>query len=414
MWLLWVVAFAIVLRLAAQLILARLNMAEVRRPAGTMPARFDGVMDADAFRRSAEYTIAKSRFGMAADVWEAAVLAAIVFSGVLPAAWEAWLRLTGTDAAWSGALFLVSAAVALALPDLPLAWWAQFRIEERFGFNRSTRRLWVIDRLKGLVLSLAIGLPLAWVLLNLVEWTGPLWWIYAWAVFMTFQVVMIVLYPVLILPWFNTLTPLPEGELRARLLALAERARFHASTIQVMDGSRRSAHSNAFFTGFGRGRRIVLFDTLLQQLTLLEMEAVLAHEIAHYKLGHIPRRLAWSAAVTLGIFALIGWLAASPAFFQAFGFAAPHPALAFLLFALLGGLVGFWLTPLANRLSRRHEYQADAFARRMVGRPDPMVDALRTLARANLSNLTPHPAYSAFYYSHPTLAERETALRRAD
>jgi STE24 endopeptidase len=212
MWLLWVVAFAIVLRLAAQLILARLNMAEVRRPAGTMPARFDGVMDADAFRRSAEYTIAKSRFGMAADVWEAAVLAAIVFSGVLPAAWEAWLRLTGTDAAWSGALFLVSAAVALALPDLPLAWWAQFRIEERFGFNRSTRRLWVIDRLKGLVLSLAIGLPLAWVLLNLVEWTGPLWWIYAWAVFMTFQVVMIVLYPVLILPWFNTLTPLPEGE----------------------------------------------------------------------------------------------------------------------------------------------------------------------------------------------------------
>jgi STE24 endopeptidase len=411
MWLLWVVALAIVVRLAAQLILARLNMSEVQRHAAAVPARFNGVMDDAEFRRSAAYTLAKSRFGMVADVWEAGVLAAIVFSGLLPAAWDAWWRLTGTDAPWSGALFFISAVVALSLPGLPFAWWAQFRLEERFGFNRNTLRLWITDRFKGLFLSFALGLPLMWVLLKLVEWVGPLWWLYAWAVFMAFQVVLIVLYPILILPWFNTLIPLPEGDLRARLLALADRARFHASAIQVMDGSRRSAHSNAFFTGFGRARRIVLFDTLLQQLAPPEIEAVLAHEIAHYKLGHIPRTLAWSATVALGIFALIGWLTNRPAFFHAFGFTEPHPALAFLLFVLLGGLAGFWLAPLANRLSRRHEYQADAFATRMIGRPDPMVDALRKLARGNLSNLTPHRVYSAFYYSHPTLAEREAALR---
>jgi STE24 endopeptidase len=224
---------------------------------------------------------------------------------------------------------------------------------------------------------------------------------------------MIVIYPMWILPWFNKLTPLPDGELRTRLLALADRAEFRAAAVQVMDGSRRSGHSNAFFTGFGRFRRIVLFDTLIAQLESVELEAVLAHEIGHYKLGHIPRMLAVSAAASLGAFWLIGWLANTPAIFMAFGFAVPHVALALLLLTLLGGVFAFWIAPVANLFSRRHEYQADAFARRVIGAAGPMIAALRKLTRENLSNLTPHRLFSAFYYSHPTLAEREAALRQS-
>lgn len=411
MWFLWVVAAAIVIRLAAQLVLAALNAAEVRRHAGAMPPAFRGVMDEDRYRQSVAYTLAKNRFGMVVDMWDAALLAVILFSGLLPLAWHAWLGMTGTSAAWSAALFLVVLSLVLSLPALPFEWWAQFRLEERFGFNRTTRQLWIADRVKGVVLSIAIGVPLLWLLLALVGWMGPLWWLYAWVVFMSVQLVMMVLYPMLILPWFNTLRPLPEGDLRSRLLALADRARFHARTIQVMDGSRRSTHSNAFFTGFGRFRRIVLFDTLVEQLTPDELEAVLAHEIAHYRLGHVPRLLVMSALVSLGVFALVGWLAATPAFFEAFGFAEPHPALAFLMLGLVGGAFGYWFAPLANLLSRRHEYEADAFARRVVGGAEPMIQALRKLTRENLSNLTPHRLYSAFYYSHPTLDEREAALR---
>jgi STE24 endopeptidase len=408
--LLRLIVVAIVLRLAAQLALAWLNAREVRRHETAVPEAVRGVMDDAEYRRSVAYTLAKNRFGIVTDAADAVLLVLVLVSGVLPWAWEAWLRAAGSAAPWSGALFLVLVSVALSVPGLPFEWWAQFRLEARFGFNRSTLSLWVTDRVKGLVLTALIGMPLLWLLLQLVVWIGALWWVAAWAVFMTFQLVLIVLYPLVILPWFNTLRPLPEGDLRARLLALADRARFPARTIQVMDGSRRSTHSNAFFTGLGRFRRIVLFDTLVDQLTPEELEAVLAHEIAHYRLGHIPRMLALSAAVSLGVFGLIGWLAATPAFFSAFGFDAPHPALALLLFGLLAGVAGYWLAPLGNLLSRRHEYEADAFARRLMDSAAPLRAALRKLTRENLSNLTPHWLYSAVYYSHPTLVERERGL----
>lgn len=407
----WVVAAAILARLLAQLALAALNAAEVRRHRGAVPEAFRGTIDEATCARSADYTLAKNRFGRWENAWEAAVLAAVLFSGALPTAWQAWAAAFG-DQALSGASFLVALMLGLSLPALPLEWWAQFRLEQRFGFNRSTLRLWTVDKGKGAALSIALGLPLLWLLLELVGWIGPWWWLAGWAVFFAVQLLMIVLYPMLVLPWFNKLTPLPEGDVRSRLLALADRSHFHASTIQVMDGSKRSGHSNAFFTGFGRFRRIVLFDTLLAQLEPAELEAVLAHEIGHYKLGHIPRMLAFSAALTLGGFALVGWLARQPAFFHAFGFGTPHVAIAFLLFALLAGVAGFWLGPLGNLLSRRHEYQADDFARRAMGGAAALVAALRKLSRENLANLTPHPLFSAFYYSHPTLLEREEAVRR--
>ena len=247
----------------------------------------------------------------------------------------------------------------------------------------------------------------------LVRWAGGAWWIWGFALVFGFQLLMLILYPKLILPLFNKLTPLPAGELRDRLMALGERTGFRATTIEVIDGSKRSGHSNAYFTGFGRFRRIVLFDTLIAQLTAEELEAVLAHEIGHYRRGHIPKMIALSAAMLLGGFAVIAWLARSPWFNRGFGFPPGEIAPSLLLFGLLSGLLTFWFSPLMNLLSRRHEFEADAFAREAVRGPAPMVGALRKLAQKNLSNLTPHPWFSAFFYSHPTLVEREAALLAA-
>lgn len=405
-----ITAVLMVLRLAGELTLSTLNRAEVRRHADAPPAAAAAIMDLETYKKSVAYTLAKSRFGAVAGVFDALVTAGVLFGGLLPPLFG-WVTGWGaSDAVWSHAIFVLLAMVVLSLPSIPFEWWEQFRLEERFGFNKSTLGLWITDKVKGTVLTFAIGFPLLWALLSLVKWTGPSWWLWAFVLVFGFQLLMLVLYPKLILPLFNKLTPLPEGDLRARLLALGDRTGFKASTIEVIDGSKRSGHSNAYFTGFGRFRRIVLFDTLIAQLTPEELEAVLAHEIGHYRRGHIPKMIAMSAAMMLGGFAVIAWLARSPWFNQSFGFPANELAPSFLLFALLSGLVTFWFSPLMNVLSRKHEYEADAFAREAVGGPAAMVGALRKLAQKNLSNLTPHPWFSAFHYSHPTLVEREAAL----
>ncbi len=405
-----ITAVLMVLRLAGELALSALNRAEVRRHADAPPAAAAAIMDLETYKKSVAYTLAKSRFGAVAGVFDALVTAGVLFGGLLPPLFG-WVTGWGAaDAVWSHAVFVLLAMVVLSLPSIPFEWWEQFRLEEKFGFNKSSLGLWITDKVKGTVLTFAIGFPLLWALLSLVKWTGPSWWLWAFVLVFGFQLLMLVLYPKLILPLFNKLTPLPEGDLRARLLALGDRTGFKASTIEVIDGSKRSGHSNAYFTGFGRFRRIVLFDTLIAQLTPEELEAVLAHEIGHYRRGHIPKMIAMSAAMMLGGFAVIAWLSRSPWFNQSFGFPANELAPSFLLFGLLSGLVTFWFSPLMNVLSRKHEYEADAFAREAVGGPAAMVGALRKLAQKNLSNLTPHPWFSAFHYSHPTLVEREAAL----
>ncbi len=409
-WLLPSVVALIVLRFLAQQALEALNRAEVRRHAGARPAALAGVMDDATYAKSVDYTLAKSRFSSVETVWEVVVLFAVLFSGVLPWLWTKFNSLA-PGAAWSGALFLVGTLVLIGLPNLPFEWWSQFRLEARFGFNKSTLKLWVMDHVKGWLLALVIGFPLAWGLLALVGWVGTYWWVWGFALLFGFQLLMIVLYPKLILPLFNKLTPLPEGDARARLLALSERTGFRAQTIEVMDGSKRSGHSNAFFTGFGRFRRIVLFDTLMAQLAQDELEAVLAHEIGHYKRGHIPKRLITVGVMQLAAFAAIAWLSQAAWFNAAFGLPAGATAPTFLLFGLLGGLVTFWFSPIGNRVSRKHEYEADAFAKNAMSSAAPLVGALRKLSQKNLSNLTPHPLYSAVYYSHPTLVERERALQ---
>jgi len=408
-----VTAVLMLLRLAGELLLSALNRAEVRRHAGSVPPAVAAIMDVPTYEKSVAYTLEKSKFGAITELFDTFVLALVIFGGVLPilyvhvAAWGA------PGAVWDDALFILLAGVLLSVPALPFEWWAQFRLEAKFGFNKSTPSLWVSDKIKGLGLMFALGFPLLWALLSLVGWVGEAWWLWGFGLIFGFQLLMLVLYPKLILPLFNKLTPLPEGELRTRLLALGDRTGFHATTIQVMDGSKRSGHSNAFFTGFGRFRRIVLFDTLIAQLDAEELEAVLAHEIGHYRRGHIPKMIAMSAATMFSAFAVIAWLARSPWFNLTFGFPAGELAPAFLMFGLLSGLVTFWFSPLMNLLSRKHEYEADAFARDAMGGVTPMIGALRKLAQKNLTNLTPHPWFSAFFYSHPTLVEREHSLRNA-
>lgn len=408
-----ITAALMVLRLAGELVLSALNRAEVRRHAEGPPAAAAAIMDLATYRKSVAYTLEKSRFGAVAGIFDTLVTALVLFGGVLPLLFAHVADWGAPNAVWSHVMFVLLAMMLLSVPSLPFEWWEQFRLEEKFGFNKSSVGLWVMDKVKGTVLTLVIGFPLLWALLSLVKWTGESWWLWGFALLFGFQLLMLVLYPKLILPLFNKLTPLPEGELRTRLLALGDRTGFHAKTIEVIDGSKRSGHSNAYFTGFGRFRRIVLFDTLIAQLTPEELEAVLAHEIGHYRRGHIPKMIALSAVMMAGGFGVIAWLARSPWFNLSFGFPADELAPSFLLFGLLSGLVTFWFSPLMNGLSRKHEYEADAFAREAVGGPAAMVGALRKLAQKNLTNLTPHPWFSAFHYSHPTLVEREAALARS-
>lgn len=405
----WLAAGLILARVATELWLAQLNRRHVLAHADPVPLAFREVMDPATYEQSVRYTLARGRFGQATDLYDAVVLLLVLFSGLLPWAFQAGAAWLG-DTVPAQATVLFGVGAALALTGLPFQWYSDFCLEQRFGFNTTTAGTWLLDRLKGFLLAAMLGWPLLALLLHLVTWAGPLWWLWGWVCLLGFQLVMTVLAPVVILPLFNRFAPLAEGSLRARLLALAARTGFLARRIEVMDGSRRSRHANAFFIGLGRWRKIVLFDTLVHQLDERELEAVLAHEIGHCKLRHIPKLMTASAAGSLAGFAVLGWLAQQAWFPQAFGFAQLGAAPVLLLFGLLAGTLTFWLSPLTHHWSRRYEYQADAFAARTLGGAESLVKALRKLNEKNLSNLTPHPLYSRFYYSHPALLERERAL----
>jgi STE24 endopeptidase len=409
-WVALVACALIFARWAAELWLSNLNRRHVLAHADAVPEAFRGVVDEATYKKSVAYTLAKARFGSIEETWGMIVLLAFLFSGVLPFAFHFFEYHHGTSA-WSMAAFLFAVGFAMSLPSVPFDWYGQFRLEGKFGFNTTTQKTWWLDRVKGLALALVLGYPLLVLILKIVEWTGEHWWLWAWGVMLAFQLLMLVLAPVLIMPLFNKFTPLPEGKLRERLLKLAVRTRFVAKSIQVMDGSKRSRHSNAFFTGFGKFRKIVLFDTLITQLNESELEAVLAHEIGHFKKKHIPKMLLFSTFSSLVGFYLVSVLAKQEWFYRAFGFDTTNIAPALLLFTLLSGVVMFWFSPLAHWWSRKYEYEADAFAKEVMNEPQSLIGALRKLNEKNLSNLTPHPLYSGFYYSHPTLLEREAALK---
>ena len=412
-----IIALLLILaRAVAELWLSRLNQRHVRAHSNELPPAFRGVIDEATYRRSVDYTLAKSRFADITGVFDVVVLIVLLFSGVLPWAFGQFTASFGRSI-WAMAGFLFFIGIALSMLALPFAWYAQFKLEERFGFNAATIKTWVLDRVKGFLLVLLLGYPLLALVLKLIEWTGANWWLWAAAVVIAFQLLLLLIAPAIIMPLFNKFTPLPEGTLRERLFALAQRTDFPTRSIDVMDGSKRSRHSNAFFTGLGRFRKIALFDTLIAQLTEPELESVLAHEIGHYKKRHVIKLLGVSVGGVLVAFAAIALLARQQWFYRAFGFqyqagfAAANVVPAMLVFALLAGTISFWISPVAHIWSRRFEYQADEFARATMGEAQSLIRALRKLSEKNLSNLTPHPLYSSFYYSHPTLLERERALR---
>ncbi len=373
------------------------------------PPALDGAVDGATHARMRDYAQARGRFALLANSVSAAAVLAVALSGVLGALDAAVGRLA-LHPYLAGGLYVLAVGAFFSALGIPTALYSQFVIEQRFGFNRTTLRLFLLDRLKGGLISLLLGAVVLLVLFVFMDRAGSLWWLYAGGVIVAFQVVLLVLYPTLIAPLFNRFVPIGEGEVRARLAALVGRLGYRLRGIFVMDGSKRSRHSNAYFTGLGPVKRIVLFDTLLDQLDTAEIEAVVAHEIGHERLRHVPQRLALSVAATgVGLWILSLLLDYAP-LFAAFGVREPSHHAALVLFSLLAGPFTFWLGPLSALWSRRHEYAADRFAAASVA-PGPLAGALIKLSRDNLANLSPHPWYSFYHYSHPTLVERLQALR---
>ncbi|MCK6429171.1 MAG: M48 family metallopeptidase [Burkholderiaceae bacterium] len=401
------VAF-LLLMVALKYWLAARQIRHVAAHADAVPAQFAERVSLEAHRKAAAYTIAKQRFGLIETAVGTALLVALTLLGGLQAIADALAALLGRGFLLQ--VGVVAAVVALvSLVDIPFSWYRQFRIEQAFGFNRMTLRVFFADLAKSALLAALLGLPVLAVVLWLMERAGDLWWLYAWGVWIAFNALVLVLYPTVIAPLFNKFEPLADAALADRIARLLARTGFSSKGVFVMDGSRRSSHGNAYFTGLGRNKRIVFFDTLVERLQPQEIEAVLAHELGHFKLKHIRKRLALSALASAGFLALLGWLADQTWFYQGLGVQpaldARNDGLALVLFILVAPVFTFVLAPFASALSRAHEFEADAFAARNSSAHD-LVSALVKLYQDNAATLTPDPLHSAFYDSHPPAAIR--------
>jgi STE24 endopeptidase len=410
-----VFAAALLLSLAAKLWLATRQMRHVASHRDAVPAAFAGTVTPEAHRRAADYTLAKGRFGLLGAAFGTLVVLGWTLLGGLDLLSQ-WLlgalQPRFGDMAYQLGLLVAFALIGAAL-DLPFELYSTFRIEQRFGFNRITPRLFVTDLLKNTLVGALIGLPLAALILWLMGAAGSLWWLWAWGAWMAFNLVLLVVYPTLIAPLFNKFEPLADAELKARVQSLMQRCGFAAKGLFVMDGSRRSAHANAYFTGLGAAKRVVFFDTLLQRLSPGEVEAVLAHELGHFSHRHVQKRIAGIFGFSLLALALLGWLSTQTAFYEGLGvvpnIGVPNDALALLLFMLALPPFGFFVSPLMAHFSRRHEFEADAYACAQADGRD-LANALLKLHEDNAATLTPDPVYVRFYYSHPPASERLAAL----
>ena len=410
---------AILASLLVKFWLATRQMRHVAAHRGAVPAAFAGTVPLEAHQKAADYTVAKLRLAIVTDAFGSAVLIAWTLLGGL-----AWLNdvMLGLVAPHWGVmayqLLLIGAFTLVgALLDLPFELYSTFRLEQRFGFNKTTPALYAADLAKSTLLGIAIGAPLLALVLWIMQATGTLWWIWAWGALTVFQLLAMVIYPTLIAPLFNKFEPLDDAALVTRVQSLMQRCGFRAKGFFVMDGSRRSAHANAYFTGFGAGKRVVFFDTLLKRLSGDEVEAVLAHELGHFAHRHIAKRVAMMLVFSFLGFALLGWLATQLGFYIGLGVTpntfASNNALALLLFMMGLPPFMFFVSPIFASLSRRDEYQADAYARSNASATD-LVRALLKLYEDNASTLTPDPLYVRFYYSHPPASARIAALGLAD
>jgi len=404
----WIFLALLTLNVGLKYWLAARQIHYVQRRADSVPEQFAGQIGLEAHRKAAAYTVAKQRLAMIETAFGAVLLLLLTLCGGLQ-------LLCDLLSAWLGPGLIFQLALAasvvllVSLADLPLEWYRQFRIEQGFGFNRMTAPLFLADTAKSIVLSAAIGLPLLALILTLMRFAGPSWWVYAWLVWCGFTLLLTVLFPILIAPLFNRFTPLADSELLQRIQALLGRAGFHTSGVYTMDGSRRSSHGNAYFTGLGAAKRIVFFDTLLQRLQPPEIEAVLAHELGHFRLRHVRKRLLLGFVASGVMLVALSWLMQRTWFYEGLGveplLQARNDALALVLFFLVMPVFTFLLAPVSSLLSRRQEFEADQFAARYAS-PQALIDALIKLYKDNATTLTPDPIHSSFYNSHPPASIR--------
>ncbi|OGB04971.1 MAG: peptidase M48 [Burkholderiales bacterium RIFCSPHIGHO2_12_FULL_61_11] len=401
----------LVLELLTKFYLASRQIRHVASHRSSVPAAFAASISLKAHQKAADYTMAKMRFGMLETVFAAALLLGWTLLGGIDSLNQALIH---SGLAAYGPLvpqlaLLAAFGVISGLLDLPFTLYSTFKIEERFGFNKMTFRLWLADLAKSALVGVVVGLPIVALILWLMGSAGSLWWLWAWGTWMGFNLLVLLLFPTVIAPLFNKFKPLEDEALKARVTALMQRCGFMAKGLFVMDGSKRSAHANAYFTGFGATKRVVFYDTLLEQLSPDEVDAVLAHELGHFKHKHIIKRIISMFAMSLVGFALLGWLSSQAWFYTGLGvrpnLGAANDALALLLFLLVVPVFGFFISPLLTQFSRKHEFEADAYAVAQTNGKD-LQSALLKLYQDNASTLTPDPVFVKFYYSHPPASER--------
>jgi len=401
---------ALFVTVGVRLWLASRHVRHIQAHRAAVPAEFAGEIGLEAHQKAADYSTARTRFAMIHSVVDAVVVLVLTFGGLLQ-----FLSTVSAESFSSpllrGVALIALFAIATSAIDLPFSYYRNFGIEARFGFNKMTRAMWVIDLIKHAAVAVVLGLPLVLAVLWLMGVMGDYWWLYVWLVWMGFSLAVTAIYPAFIAPLFNKFSPMQEGSLKARIEQLLAKCGFRSSGLFVMDGSRRSSHGNAYFTGFGKTKRIVFFDTLISRLNEPEVEAVLAHELGHFKLHHVLRRMGWTFAVSLGFLALLGYLEDKAWFYEGLGVSPPgSDALALILFVIAVPVFTFLLHPLVAMYSRKHEYEADEYAAKYSSARE-LVNALVKLYKDNASTLTPDPVHSAFYDSHPPARIRISKLQ---
>jgi len=397
---------------ATKLWLALRQIRHVRAHRGAVPGMFAEAIPLSSHQKAADYTVAKARLGILDLVLDAAILLVLTLGGVLQWLAASWERVFDVQSLWHGTALILSLLLIKTLVGVPLDLYRTFVIEERFGFNRITLKLYVVDAIKHLLVGAVLGIPLLLVILWLMNAAGALWWLYAWVVLIAYTLFLQMVYPAVVMPLFNKFSPLTDPALAARVEELLRRTGFRSRGLYVMDGSKRSSHGNAFFTGFGAAKRIVLFDTLVSRLQPAEVEAVLAHELGHYKLHHVVKGMALSWTFSFALLFVLGVLTNQPWFYRGLGMTTATPAIALLLFMLVVGEFTFFLQPLLSLFSRKNEYEADRYAAQFAN-PAELAQALVKLYHDNSSTLTPDPLHSAYYDSHPPAAMRIARLRTA-
>lgn len=408
----WTFLAALAAAALTRLWLAQRQMAHVRAHRAAVPPTFAEAIPLAAHQKAADYTVAKSRLGMLDVLFGAAVLGALTLGGLLHWMSAQWALLFTPGGLAHGTALVAGALVLLSALELPVSVYRTFVIEARFGFNRMSLRLFLADLARSAALGAALGLPLLVLVLWLMGRMGELWWLTVWCAWIGFNLMVLLLYPTFIAPLFNRFTRLEDPALAGRIESLLARCGFTSNGLYVMDGSRRSAHGNAYFTGFGAAKRIVFFDTLLSRLAPAEVEAVLAHELGHYRRHHVWKRIALIFALSLAMLWLLGQLIDQPWFYAGLNAGAPGAAMGLLLFVLVLPVFTFFLQPLTSLLSRRHEFEADAYAAAHASAAE-LVRALVKLYQDNAATLTPDPLHSAFYDSHPPAALRIARLQAA-